>query len=92
MTQSNPIQWARMPAQKSEFTGEIHRQNSICEMLAEIFVNKMGVAKGVSLEVDPSTGSKVFHFRVDRSSPIPNTLVSEKINGIPVRYTVEEAR
>ena len=59
----NPMGWARIPAEKSHFTGlpDFNQfEENLCARLSQIFVDLMGIARDIKLNIDPKTGEKVL--------------------------------
>ncbi len=84
MTSTNPMGGSNKALTEIE---DLAQDQSICSKLSEIFVDKMQVAHQISLEIDPETGEKEYHFVVDFNSAIPDQLVEHEIKGIPVKFS-----
>lgn len=87
----NPMGWGRASAEKSQFTGlpEFNQfELNLCARLSQIFVDQMGIARKIQLNIDPKTGEKVLDFTIEKDSPIRQQLLDQEISGIPIRYTI----
>ncbi len=86
MNQTNPMRWDDIPEHEIQAgIDALRAQQEICSTLSNIFVNKMGVARQITLALNPETRNREIHFMVDKNSSIPKELIADEIQGIPVR-------